>query len=125
MLRGLTFSVDRVPHRRVRCPHEGDKLVKLSLIVQDATSIDADLQFVKHFDGVIGGSEAAINRKLRGALPPCSMSLRDPTLRVAVSCGLTWIKFAAVDSWYWGLARLTILAQKTCAERLIMLPDPR
>lgn len=44
--------------------------MKLSLVVQDATSIEADLQFVKHFDGRIGGSEAAINRKLRGALAP-------------------------------------------------------
>ncbi len=44
--------------------------MKLLLTVQDATSIEADLQFVKHFDGRVGGSEAAINRKLRGTLAP-------------------------------------------------------
>jgi hypothetical protein len=44
--------------------------MKLMLATQDATAIEADLQFVKHFDGLVGGSEAAINRKLRGALAP-------------------------------------------------------
>ena len=44
--------------------------MKLTLTAQDETAIEADLQFVKHFDGVIGGSEAGINRSLRGALAP-------------------------------------------------------
>jgi hypothetical protein len=42
--------------------------MKLLLTARDATAIEADLQIVKHFDGRVGGSEAAINKKLRGAL---------------------------------------------------------
>ena len=44
--------------------------MRLSLVTKDATVIEADLQFVKHFDGLVGGSEAAINRELRGVLAP-------------------------------------------------------
>lgn len=44
--------------------------MELVLTVQDATTIEADLQFVKHFDGLVGGAEAAINGRLRGELGP-------------------------------------------------------
>lgn len=53
--------------------------MELSLIAQDAASVEADLQFVKHFDGLVGGSEAAINQELGGALAPVFEELERST----------------------------------------------
>jgi hypothetical protein len=47
-----------------------DAKMQISLVAADATEIRADVQCVKHFDGRLGGSEAALNRELGGALGP-------------------------------------------------------
>jgi hypothetical protein len=42
--------------------------MRLHLITSDAREITADIQFVKHFDGLIGGAEAALDNAIRGGL---------------------------------------------------------
>ena len=78
--------------------------MKLLLTVQNATSIETDLQFVKHFDGLVGGTEAAINQKLRGALEPLFDELRGPNHRVVVLSAQTMMNFAVDVCYSLGLA---------------------
>jgi hypothetical protein len=42
--------------------------MRLRLVTADAREINADVQFVKHFDGLIGGAEKALDDALSGAL---------------------------------------------------------
>ncbi len=64
--------------------------MRLVLRCGDATSIESDVQVVKHFDGWVGGSEAAINQALRGSLRPVFTKLekqRPPASRLVLTDG--------------------------------------
>jgi hypothetical protein len=51
--------------------------MNLFLLSENATDVNSDLQFVKHFDGLIGGAEAAIDNSVGGLVEDAIMALEN------------------------------------------------
>ena len=51
--------------------------MKLRLVCADARKVEADVQFVKHFNGLLGGAEAELNLAAHGALESALIELDD------------------------------------------------
>ena len=49
--------------------------MRLHLVTANAREIVADVQFVKHFDGLIGGAELALDQAINGGLRPALIRL--------------------------------------------------
>jgi len=49
--------------------------MRLHLVTADARKVVADVQFVKHFDGLIGGAELALDKATNGGLQSALMAL--------------------------------------------------